>query len=117
MSLPTLECKGFCCINQESQCGEIIKVSCCDLMDSEVEWKSQKCNMEIYEYSCDLMYEAANQIIFHLSKSPNLKVEFVELANSNLNFSKESEVKFLLKNCKISDSNPPIFILNTSFLI
>lgn len=117
IAFPQLKCDGSCNVVEENSCCESNKISCCDIMNEEVEKSSQRCEMEFAENSCDLEYESIDAHSFLLPKSKNFEIEFVQISNLKFSFPQETHNFIIYFNSTISDVSPPIYIINSSFLI
>jgi hypothetical protein len=118
LAFPQKQCDKMCNINKESghECN-MDDMSCCDMMETNSNSKSLSSETEITHNSCNYEYLIKDNYTFIVSTISDFKVELSELSLINFDLGPQILHTFILSQNIISDVSPPIFLINSSFLI
>ena len=119
-SVPAEKCNGLCNIDLEFHtCADMemdMTKSCCDMMGMTEE-KSNSCNMEISDISCDYEFISSSNYTFLIPKTVDSKIVLAEIFTIVIDVKPDNSKTFILSQDAVPDIIPPIYLTVSSFLI
>ncbi|VAX19433.1 hypothetical protein MNBD_IGNAVI01-3206 [hydrothermal vent metagenome] len=124
-AFPEEDCNAACEIEStihecNSDAAKLVEDKCCDLMDTNfnnLSSASTDCEMEITDINCTLAVNDQVGTTYIIPKTIDNKVDFIQLAEVDLQIDNSNIEMFDLIQELSFESQPPIYITISSFLI